>query len=323
MLKDAGDFAPIHFSTDAFAERDRVTMWRDVLCRTIFQVDVELLSDDPFYTRATLRALPGLRTGSNETSALRYERTRSLAAGCDEDVSLLVNLEGVVAASQNGRDVTLGVGDATVVSLTDPSIVTKSQGRWACIIVPYKALAPLVANLDDVPMQLVSCRSDALKLLTTYVKTVRDELSLASPEMGRMIATHVADLFALAIGATRDGEQVAAARGGRAARLRAIKADIAVNLTRPDLGVTAVALRQGITPRSVQLLFELEGTTFSEYLLGERLSHAHRMLSDPKNAAMRISTIAFAAGFGDLSYFNRTFRARYGVAPSAIRASRR
>jgi AraC-like DNA-binding protein len=322
MPKDENDFAPIRFSTDAFSERDRIPMWHDVFSRTMLQVHVESLTPDPFYTDATFRALPGFRTVSCETSAARYERSGELLRDCNDDVSLFINMEGSVSGSQNGRSVTLGPGDATVIPSQDSAVMTKSEGRWAGIIVPYAALAPLTTNLGDAAMQLVSGKSDALRLLKIYVNAVRDELSLASPEMSRVIATHVADLFALAIGATRDGSYVASARGGRAARLRAIKADIAANLSRPDLGVTAVALRQSITPRSVQLLFELEGTTFSEYLLGERLRLARRMLSDPKNATMRISTIAFAAGFGDLSYFNRTFRARYGLVPSDIRKIR-
>ena len=35
---------------------------------------------------------------------------------------------------------------------------------------------------------------------------------------------------------------------------------------------------------------------------------------------MKISAVAFDAGFGDLSYFNRTFRRRYDAAPSDVRA---
>jgi AraC-like DNA-binding protein len=34
-----------------------------------------------------------------------------------------------------------------------------------------------------------------------------------------------------------------------------------------------------------------------------------------------ISTIAFEAGFGDLSYFNLAFRRRYRQTPSDIRAA--
>jgi hypothetical protein len=51
---------------------------------------------------------------------------------------------------------------------------------------------------------------------------------------------------------------------GAAARLREIKSDIATNLSRDDLSVVGIALRQGVTPRYVQLLFENEGTTFTE-----------------------------------------------------------
>ncbi|WP_283810827.1 helix-turn-helix domain-containing protein [Bradyrhizobium macuxiense] len=44
-------------------------------------------------------------------------------------------------------------------------------------------------------------------------------------------------------------------------------------------------------------------------------------LIDPRSSGRSISTIAFEAGFGDLSYFNRTFRLRYGATPSDIRTA--
>jgi AraC-like DNA-binding protein len=33
--------------------------------------------------------------------------------------------------------------------------------------------------------------------------------------------------------------------------------------------------------------------------------------------------VAYEAGFGDLSYFNRTFRRRYGATPSDVREAAR
>jgi AraC-like DNA-binding protein len=88
------------------------------------------------------------------------------------------------------------------------------------------------------------------------------------------------------------------------------------------LTVAAIGARHGCTPRHVQRLFEAEGTTFTEYLLEQRLARVHRMLTDPRRALDKISTLAFDAGFPHLSYFNRAFRRRYGVAPSDLRASR-
>lgn len=36
--------------------------------------------------------------------------------------------------------------------------------------------------------------------------------------------------------------------------------------------------------------------------------------------ALSISSVAFEVGFGDLSYFNRSFRKRFGRSPSQVRA---
>src|SRR5215510_12826016 len=70
-------------------------------------------------------------------------------------------------------------------------------------------------------------------------------------------------------------------------------------------------------------LFESEGTTFTEYVLAQRLVRAHRLLTDARYAGEKISAIALDAGFGDVSYFNRVFRRRYGVAPSELRVGAR
>jgi AraC-like DNA-binding protein len=129
--------------------------------------------------------------------------------------------------------------------------------------------------------------------------------------------------MALTIGAAQDAAQTAQGRGLRAARLRAIKQDIARNLDQSDLSVATLAKRHGCTPRFVQRLFEAEGTTFTEYVLAQRLARAHRLLIDPRREHDKISVVAYDSGFGDVSYFNRMFRRHYGAAPSDIRAQAR
>jgi AraC-like DNA-binding protein len=88
------------------------------------------------------------------------------------------------------------------------------------------------------------------------------------------------------------------------------------------LNTTAVAARHGITSRYVHKLFESEGITFAEFLRSELLLLAYRMLSEPRLANLSISSIAYEAGFGDLSNFNHLFRRRYGARPSDIRKAR-
>lgn len=102
-----------------------------------------------------------------------------------------------------------------------------------------------------------------------------------------------------------------------------LKADVAANLTRGDLTLDELAARHGISPQYVRALFRAEGTTFTDFLRNERLKHAYRRLTDPRFAASNISAIALESGFNDLSYFNRSFRRRYGMTPSEARAALR
>jgi AraC-like DNA-binding protein len=62
---------------------------------------------------------------------------------------------------------------------------------------------------------------------------------------------------------------------------------------------------------------------FTEYVLGRRIARAHGQLSDPRQSAEKISSVAYNCGFGDVSYFNRVFRRQYGLAPSDVRAQAR
>jgi AraC-like DNA-binding protein len=184
---------------------------------------------------------------------------------------------------------------------------------------PQSDLAALAPFLGEVEKAAMRGDNEALRLLTKYLGILRGDPALLTPELCPLALSHIHDLITLALAATPDGREIANGRGVRAARLRAIKADILANLCSLDLTVTAIALRQHVTPRYIHMLFETEGTTFSNFVLGQRLRRAHRMLTDPLFAHLNITEIAFAVGFANLSYFNRTFRRRFGATPSELR----
>jgi AraC-like DNA-binding protein len=132
-------------------------------------------------------------------------------------------------------------------------------------------------------------------------------------------ADHIHDLIALVLEGFAQGGTERDERSIRSARLQLIKQDILDRLHNPTLSVHCVAKRQGVTPRYVQLLFEMDGTTFTEFLRDNRLALAFRRLGEDASGTS-IAEIAFASGFADLSNFNRAFRRRYGVTPSDVRA---
>jgi len=279
---------------------------------------IEPLADRELHLRIAKWSLPGAGILSGLLCGTRQEGTPQ-AAG--DDLFLGLTLAGRNIAAQRGREITLDRGDAMFLSSAEGrfSMTCPTSVWFVGLRVPRKNLAPLVVGLDDLAMRLVLRKSDALKILTNYVCAVVNSRSLASPEVSSLVASHLHDLMALSIGATQDAAVVARARGMRAARLGAIKADIAASLEDCSLTVAAIAARQGVTPRYVHKLFESEGTTFTQFILHQRLQQAYRMLRAPRFAAHSISSIAYNVGFGDLSYFNRAFRRRYCATPSEIR----
>jgi AraC-like DNA-binding protein len=323
MITTADDFAVRRFSLADFAEQDRVAAWRDLYGRLVLQADIAPLPDHPLHAEVTVRALPGLVITSAALSAFRYERSTELIADGNDGLALVIVSQGARAV-QRGREVVWEAGDALLLSSADPVVmVCTATARALCLHIPRSALAPLVSSVDRAVMRPISRSTEALKLLTSYVGALREGFALATPELRHHVVAHLRDLIAVTLGATRDAAALASGRGVSAARLRAIKTDIIAHLGRGDLTVAAVAKRYGITARQIQRLFESEGTTYSRFVLGQRLARAHRLLTDPRFADRAISAVAFEVGFGDLSYFNRAFRRSFGATPSDAREAAR
>jgi AraC-like DNA-binding protein len=297
-------------------------MWREVFGRRLLRVDLEPLSDLPFHAQATLRALPGLRTVACTGSALGFQRTRAIAADDEGSISMIVNLGESCNASQRGREVALGAGDAVAVLHHEPAAVTFAAGTYVGLFVPRPALARRVHNIDDATLRLISHRTEALRLLVSYLTSVREELALGSPKLRRVVVSHIHDLIALAL-APHGAVDESGLSAVRAARLAAILKSIAERFQEPELGVAAVARSQRISPRYLQGLLEKAGASFTARLNELRLQEAFRLLTAPRESPRRISDIALQVGFSDISHFNRLFRSRFGDTPSGVRGEGR
>ena len=315
--------APFRFSTDGLPEAARAKAVRELYERTRLE-PLEPLPNCSVQADIITRSLPGLGLMRGTLGGLRQAaRPKESASNSEDDLFLGVNLNGYSIAQQGDQELELQDGDAVLATRGSTGfIVTRPRPvRFIGFRVPRNAIAPLVGRLDDAPIRIVPHGTETLKLLVTYVGAVADGQPLHTPELRRLVVTHIHDVIAATVSATRDGRAIAEGRGIRAARLRAIMADIATNLGDCGLTVGAIARRQRVTRRYVHKLFEGEGLTFSAFVLGRRLSRAHRMLSDPRLAERSITSLAFDVGFGDLSYFNRAFRQRYDATPSEIRRS--
>ena len=313
----------LRFSTDDFPAHERVAVWRETFGGTIAKLDMEPLGEQPFHGASLVRLLPDLTLGSIVSAPIRITRTRTLVADGNDDLIVGVMLDGGAVVSQHGQgDVWVGQGDAVIcANESTGSSDHSSPVDFLAITIPRAVLVPHLVHPDSAVLAVIPSAVEAMRLLTNYARMLLSEG--VSPELRVLVASHVHDLAALALGATRDAAHIAAGRGLRAARLKAIKADIFANLTERELTLDWVAARHGISPRYVRALFEGEQTSFGDFVREHRLRRAYKLLSSAESAGRNISSIAFDCGFGDISHFNNAFRRRFGATPSDIRAARR
>jgi AraC-like DNA-binding protein len=313
------DYSVVRFSSANYAPCRRIEAVQEIYGRNLQKVHVEPLEGESFHAATTLRRMPGLsHLYTASRSAAIWRRSRELIE--HDDVVVIAGLTSGYEVHHIGRTLNMRRGEAVILTGAEPaSFGGPAQKSVNLLRVPVRLLSPLIADLDAAYGHAIPADTPALRLLVRYIGVLDETDGFAAPGLRHRVVTHIHDLVALALGATRDAAETAKCRGARAARLRVIKDDIANNIGQTNLSLTALAARHQLNPRYLQRLFESEGMSFTDHVLAQRLAFAHRLLSAPHRRSMKISAIAFDAGFGDLSYFNRTFRRRYGVSPSDVR----
>jgi AraC-like DNA-binding protein len=289
----------------------------------MFQLEIEPLTrGEQIDADMAMSVFPVLRIADGQVSRVRCRHLARLAD--NDDLIFTLIRSGAVTWDRGDREVSASTGEAV---LTASGETATYVGHTPAGLLNFRfsrqKLAARLSCAEDALIRAVPRDNQALRLLKSYVGVLNDEEMLSTADVRLAVDDHLHDLIALALGATRDAGELAKRRGVRFARLRAIQADIIANLTRRELSVDFVAARHGISPRYIRALFMDAGTTFTDFVLQQRLARAHRLLTEPHADGRAISTIAYDAGFGDLSYFNHAFRRRYGATPSDIRAAPR
>lgn len=307
----------LRFSTEDYRPHERVAAWSEAIGRHCgMRIDVSPRSAEHFRSNAkiTRASIFGLIEGS--TSPIRQESCRGLIV--NDDVTFASVMTSRWGASQLGRNPDLHPEDWSLLSNSDVSEITvPEEGRFLAFSVPRAAIRSLVPDIGETFARRIPASSPALQMLIRYLDLARRDNVVTTPELAAAFTDHVCDLLALALGPTRDAAEQARTRSLPAARLQAIKDDIANNLGRQDLSVHSVAARHSVSVRYVQKLFEESDCTFTQYVIEQRLAAAYRAFAE--RPATPINAIVYELGFGDLSNFNRAFRRRFGCTPSDVR----
>ncbi len=227
-----------------------------------------------------------------------------------EHLFLLVQQQGQTRVTHAGRHETLDPGECLLLDSTAPAELDY-DGQAVRFL---SAHLPRALCLDGRRAGIETGRKIAAThpLAPNFHRLLSQDGWAAPGESG---LGFLSDLVGLAFGA--GACQDATRLRDRRHRFALVTSVIDRSLTDPDLSLDQVAATVHMSRRQLQRDFRDNGTSFSAYLHGQRLSYVADHLRSAARLDQRpsISGLAYRAGFGDISHFNRSFRARFGLAP--------
>lgn len=294
--------------------------WREGFCRRFCQLDVEPGDIEHIKCTVEVTRVGSLSFGAAHGTSGSFLRTRSLLSdGCD-DLVMVTALAGNVLTVQRGQAVELRPEQICLMSLDDIAECGLGRdSRFTALRIPRKELidlCPEAENRLSKPLQGYPSLREVVSGYSALCAGIGTSLNAVGQHT---MAQHMTELVALLLRAQATDAMPPLQDSYGAARLQLIQAHILQRLGKGDLTVLSVARHAGLTPKQVQRLFAASGITFSEFVLEQRLVLARRLLTLSRRRSEKISASAYDAGFRDISYFNRSFRRRFGMSPSEWR----
>ena len=236
----------------------------------------------------------------------------------NDDRYCLVRNTGIrpSTTTHRGREFTLRPGSIALLKLDEPFFAADGSNskKFTNVHFPTETLRAMVPGVEAMvgrelpPGGALSMAMDYSDLLLQHPEAVN--------EAGMAIAAHLLDLAAIGLGARADLALEAQRGGLRAVRLKAVLTILQRHFSEPDFSAQKLAAEAGLSERYVNELLYEAGASFTSRLNELRMRKAADLLARKEG---RISDIAFECGFNDLSYFNRCFRRRFGLTPTAAR----
>ncbi|MEW6640913.1 MAG: AraC family transcriptional regulator [Pseudomonadota bacterium] len=301
----------------------RFSQWRDIYTSVVGPADVIRFTDQPFAARSEVLSLASTVITMFE-GPVASVKLLSRRVVDNRGFFLSFHLGGAGRRlTQRGRDTTTMTGSSFLGSFADPGLAEAQQGAGSLsLLLPTDQVLSAVPGAEDLVATRLEISNPSMTYLYRYLRFVMADAGIDdNPALVKHVDATLIDLAVLALGAQRDAGEIARGRGLRAARLREVLAAIKAGFDDPGFSSEQVARAHGVTARYVNDLLHETGQTLAERVLELRLCKARDMLSDPRHDALRIGEVALACGFNEVSYFNRCFRRRFGLSPTACRGS--
>lgn len=227
---------------------------------------------------------------------------------------LLVQISGRTKAEQDGERANLSPGNLYLLDSTKPATLQFDGEKSHCISVHLPRGTLLAEAAESLRAGLCIDQSSA------FARRLREYVSAnASYTRGnsKPNSSYMLDLARMAFATKKEAEQILFRRASQTLRYEYAIREIETHVACPELSLAWLSYRIGVSPRQLERDFRAHEDSFVTRLRDKRLKLVRESIDIALRGGqdVRITDIAFTAGFRDLSNFNRAFRNRYNHTP--------
>lgn len=309
------------FSVDEAAPRERYALWKESIS-CIFEVEAEReLRQERFSASVDAHMFGQVMLAQTTTLRQTWNRSASTMArdGMDHYMIQLF-VEGGMEADHRGGVATMKQGGLIVFDLAQEMVSRTDSFTNLSLIVSRDMLGPLLRAPDDQHMRTLSAHEPLTALLREHMLSLKRHGSCLPADQATEIGPAVAALAAACLNGTPQ-DTPGARQVLEVAHMTRIKRVIEGRLDDPALSVETIVHLVGASRSKLYSLFEPVGGV-GTYVRERRLRRALLALMDEGQDHRPIFDVALDCGFTSESGFSRSFRRRYGAAPSEVRRDR-
>jgi AraC-like DNA-binding protein len=306
------------FVITAEPEADKLRRWRTAIFETFGAIDTCIREDLHFSGALRRISFPKFELTDVCTSSECVRRTRRhLSDDKEESVELLLIKYGSIQLDQYHKRSIHGAGTFTLLDLNEP--YDWMHARPAHVIgikLSHSALAERIGDLRPFVGSVRGTAAGIGRLTADFLESFASQATAINESAGLALERQFLDLSELLLIAKDSEKSLPTVTPAEAIYSRAL-AFIDRHLSDADLAPDDVAQAMPVSLRYLHAIFRSFGTSVCETILSRRLAYCHGCLSADRQ--LRISQLAYRAGFRSHAHFSTAFKGKYGYSPRDFR----
>ncbi|SAL73485.1 AraC family transcriptional regulator [Caballeronia udeis] len=307
----------LHFTTESYAEVDRLRAWSEALERHGLRCGVLQAAARPLH--GTIKSRKS-SSGFELIALSAFAQTIELKVDGADSLVIVLHLDGGVTLVADGVRARVATGDIIYASSREEARLSFTSDFRAFVIrVPRASINARLLTPFSLRAGRLPGEAGIGHVFSGFLRSIAESVETLSLDELRPLELALAEFLIASLAGHDKQGSYSGLTPSQAAIFSRVCRTIEGNLADPDLGLTSIAKEERVSPRYLQKLFEAVGQNFSIYLRSRRLERCRAELVNPLYEKVSIADVCFRWGFNDPAYFSRVFREQYGASPRTFR----